>query len=82
MGIVVAPALADRCAAIARPGRTYSDLGSREHGRRLLTRATFGLANSLAILNLTATGLGALAVGLPDASVIAELGDIVGGVAL
>lgn len=50
--------------------------------RRLLTRAALSLALSLAVLDLTAAGLGALPVSLPETLVVAGLGDVVGSIAL
>jgi hypothetical protein len=47
-----------------------------------LLTATLGLADSLAILDLTAAELRALAVGFPDALVVTSLRDVESGVAL
>jgi hypothetical protein len=87
MGIVIAPALANRGAAISRSRRMCDDLAggelaSSELSRRLLTGTALSAADSLAILHFAATRLPALAVGLPDAVLIAELGDVSSGVAL
>lgn len=62
--------------------RIASSLEGGALSGRLLTNTTLGFADSLALLNLTAAGLIALAVGLPEALVVADLGNVVGGVAL
>jgi hypothetical protein len=82
MGLV-APALAIRHATISRLRNTGGSLARRESGGwGLFSRSTLGLADSLAISDLAAAKLGALAVDLPNALLIAELRDVFGCIAL
>lgn len=78
----VAVTFADRGTTISRFGKIASDAGVGELSGRLLTRSALSLANSPAFFDRATAGFGALAVGLPEAIVVADLGSVVGGVAL
>lgn len=78
---VVTPLLTIGRALVSRPGSAI-DLARQMARERWLLTAALGLAESLAILDLAAARLGALAVDLPDALVVASHRDVESGAAL